>query len=38
MILGVTYGSFVAKHIDACNWDVDAMIETSIDVIFKGIE
>jgi AcrR family transcriptional regulator len=38
MILGVTYGSFVAKHIDACNWDVDAMIETSIDVILKGIE
>lgn len=38
MILGVTYGSFMAKHVDACDWDIDAMIETSIDVIFKGIE
>lgn len=38
MILGVTYGSFMGKQFDECNWDTDAMIETTIDVIFKGIE
>lgn len=38
MILGVTYGSFVGKHMDSCGWDIDIMIETTIDVIFKGIE
>lgn len=38
MILGVTYGTFVGRFLEDTNWDVDEMIETSIEVIFKGIE
>ncbi len=38
MILGVAYGSFIGKHYNECNWNTDAMIETTIDVIFRGIE
>ncbi|MCF7793425.1 MAG: TetR/AcrR family transcriptional regulator [Candidatus Cloacimonetes bacterium] len=38
MILGVTYGTFVGRYLEDANWDVDEMIETSIEVIFKGIE
>ena len=38
MILGVTYGSFIGKFIEDANWDVDEMVATTIDVIFKGIE
>jgi AcrR family transcriptional regulator len=38
MILGVTYGSFIGRFIENANWDIEDMIETSIEVIFKGIE
>jgi len=37
MILGVTYGTFVGRFLEETDWDVDEMIETSIEVIFKGI-
>ena len=38
MILGVTYGAFVGRFLENTNWDIDEMIDTSIEVIFKGIE
>jgi hypothetical protein len=38
MILGVTYGTFVGRFVEDANWDVKEMIDTSIEVIFKGIE
>jgi len=38
MILGVTYGSFIGKFIEDANWNIDEMVATTIDVIFKGIE
>ena len=38
MIMGVTYGIIVGRFVENCDWDIDAMIETSINVIFKGIE
>jgi AcrR family transcriptional regulator len=38
MILGVTYGTFIGKFIEEEDWDMEAMIHTTIEVIFKGIE
>jgi len=38
MILGVTYGTFVGKFLENTDWDIDSMIDTAIEVIFKGIE
>ena len=38
MIMGVTYGTFIGRFLEKADWDPDAMIDTSIDVIFKGIE
>ncbi|MDO9578308.1 MAG: TetR/AcrR family transcriptional regulator [Candidatus Cloacimonadales bacterium] len=38
MILGVTYGSFTGRFLDNINWNIDDMIDTTIEVIFKGIE
>jgi len=38
MILGVTYGTFVGRFLENTNWDIDEMIDTTIEVIFKGIE
>jgi AcrR family transcriptional regulator len=38
MIMGVTYGTFIGRFLENTDWDIDAMIETSIDVIFNGIE
>ena len=38
MILGVTYGKFVGRFLENTDWDIDDMINTSIEVIFKGIE
>lgn len=38
MILGVTYGTFVGRFLENTDWDIDEMIDTSIEVIFKGIE
>ncbi len=38
MILGVTYGTFVGRFLEDANWDIDEMIDTAIEVIFKGIE
>jgi len=38
MILGVTYGAFIGRFFEDTNWNVDEMIDTSIEVIFKGIE
>jgi len=38
MILGVTYGTFVGRFLEDTNWDIDEMIDTSIEVIFNGIE
>ena len=38
MILGVTYGTFIGRFMENTDWDTDTMIETTIDVIFKGIE
>ena len=38
MIMGVTYGVFVGKFIENSDWEIDKMIETSIDVIFNGIK
>ncbi len=37
MILGVTYGSFIGRFLEEANWDIDEMIDTSIEVIFNGI-
>lgn len=37
MILGVTYGTFVGRFLENTDWDIDEMIDTSIEVIFKGI-
>ncbi len=38
MILGVTYGTFVGRFLENTDWDIDEMIDTSIEVIFNGIE
>jgi len=38
MIMGVTLGTFIGRFLENADWDTDAMIETSIDVIFNGIE
>jgi len=38
MIMGVTYGIIVGRFIENCDWNIESMIDTSIDVIFKGIE
>jgi AcrR family transcriptional regulator len=38
MIMGVTYGTFIGRFMENADWDTDAMIETSIEVIFNGIE
>jgi AcrR family transcriptional regulator len=38
MILGVTYGAFVGRFLENANWNIDEMIDTTIEVIFKGIE
>ncbi len=38
MIMGVTMGTFIGRFMEKKNWDIDAMIETSIEVIFNGIE
>lgn len=38
MILGVTYGTFIGRFMEHTEWDIDEMIDTSIEVIFKGIE
>ena len=38
MILGVTYGTFVGRFLEDTNWNIDEMIDTSIEVIFNGIE
>lgn len=38
MILGVTYGTFVGRFLENTDWNIDLMIDTTIEVIFKGIE
>lgn len=38
MIMGVTYGAFVGKFIENSDWEIDKMIDTTIDVIFNGIK
>jgi len=38
MILGVTHGAFVGRYLEEANWNIDEMIDTTIEVIFKGIE
>jgi len=38
MVMGVIYGSFFGKIFEGADWDLDAMINTTIDVIFNGIE
>jgi len=38
MILGVTYGTFIGRFMENADWNIDEMIDTSIEVIFKGIE
>lgn len=38
MIMGVTYGTFVGRFLEDTDWNIDEMIDTSIEVIFKGIE
>ena len=37
MILGVTYGTFIGRFLENEDWDIDEMINTSIEVIFNGI-
>lgn len=37
MIMGVTYGMFASRMIEDTKWNIEAMIDTSIDVIFNGI-
>ncbi len=37
MILGVTYGTFVGKFVEDVRWDINTMVDTAIEVIFKGI-
>jgi len=37
MILGVTYGTFIGRFLENENWDIEEMINTSIEVIFNGI-
>jgi len=39
MIMGVTYGgSFIGLHLENSDWGIDEMINTKIEVIFKGIQ
>ena len=38
MILGVTHGAFVGRYLGNTDWDIDEMIDTTIEVIFNGIE
>jgi len=38
MVMGVIYGSFFGKMFEGADWDLDDMIDTTIDVIFYGIE
>jgi len=38
MILGATYGTFVGRFMDNADWDIDSMIDTTVDVIMKGIK
>lgn len=38
MVMGVIYGSFFGKMFEGADWDLDAMIDTTIEVIFSGIE
>ena len=38
MIMGVTYGAFIGKYLEKADWDIDGMIDTTIEVIFKGIK
>lgn len=37
MIMGVIYGTFVGRYFENADWDIDEMIDTSIEVIFQGI-
>jgi len=38
MIMGVIFGSFYGKMFEGAEWDLDDMIDTTIEVIFSGIE
>jgi len=38
MIMGVTYGSFLGRYLENKDWDIDEMIDTTIEVIFMGIK
>ena len=37
MIMGVVYGIFVGNCVVDVNWDEESLIETSLEVTFKGI-
>ncbi|MBN1326553.1 MAG: TetR/AcrR family transcriptional regulator [Candidatus Cloacimonetes bacterium] len=38
MILGVTYGSFMGKFMEHADWNIEAMVDTTIEIILKEIE